>query len=147
MPHSTGTKHTRLPDDLKTALVAVAPNIAFDVIWEVDPNFTWDGDGPDPVEDQGIFPHDVEVRAMAILDGELKVGSDYLGGCYGEWDSADAEIGGYLNQMLEEALDELLKLIPATVPVSPLLRQYLDAKNAISERSKRQYDEQQKNKK
>jgi hypothetical protein len=84
---------------------------------------------------------------MAILDGELKVGSDYLGGCYGEWDSADAEIGGYLNQMLEEALDELLKLIPATVPVSPLLRQYLDAKNAISERSKRQYDEQQKNKK
>lgn len=49
--------------------------------------------------------------------------------------------------MLEEALDELLKLIPATVPVSPLLRQYLDAKNAISERSKRQYDEQQKNKK
>lgn len=140
-------KHAKLPDDLKTMLAAVAPDIAFDVIWEVDPDFTWNGDGPDPVEDKGLFPHDVEVRAMAIIGGELKTGSDYLGGSYEEWDSVDQEVHGYLNQMLEEALDELLKLIPATVPVSPLLRQYLDAKNAISERSKRQYDEQQKNKK
>ena len=81
------------------------PEIAVQIIWEEDPYFQWDGDCEEP---ENMTPYNVEVRASRVVNGKLVSGHAYLGGCY----SADAgkddpEIGGYLPQMIEEAVAEL----------------------------------------
>jgi len=90
------------------SLIKLAPQIAFSVEYNIDPNFQWDGDGPDP-RDDGYDPYDVDVFARAIVDGQTVAGQNSLGGTYekpGEWDK---DIGGYLPQMLDEAIDDLLQ--------------------------------------
>jgi hypothetical protein len=87
----------------------VAPSIAIAVSYELDRYFQWDGDGPDPSE-EGYNPYDVTVKASTIANGEELHGEAHLGGTYEKSVSeADPEINGYLNQMVDEALDELAK--------------------------------------
>jgi hypothetical protein len=92
-------------------LAKAAPHIAFSVSYVEDPNFVWDGDGPDPKED-GYAPYDVTVTVHTIINGVKFEGDNYLGGTYEKWGSQGPEdpepdIGGYLPQMIEEALDDL----------------------------------------
>lgn len=82
------------------------PDVAVKVTWEEDPYYSWDGDGPDPVED-GFLPYNVTVTAMAICKGNLIEGHDHLGGCYSKLGEHCPEIHGYFPQMLEEALEAL----------------------------------------
>ena len=90
-----------LLEDLRIA----HPDIAVSVSWEFDQYFTWDGDGPDPLDD-GYEPHNVTVEASTIRNGEVITGYAYLGGCYAD-DEKCPEIHGYFPQMLEDALHEL----------------------------------------
>lgn len=88
-------------------LRTIAPHIAFDVSYEQDPSFVWDGDGPDPADD-GFYAVDVTVSAKTILKGVAFEGNAYMGGHYLEYgEKPDGDIGGYLPQMLEEAAEEL----------------------------------------
>jgi len=96
------TKHS----GLIKKLAKVAPSIHFSVKWEPDHNFRWDGDGPDPSE-RGYQAYDVAVYARTIVGGEHLEGVNYLGGTYSKPGKPDPTVGGYLNQMLDEALDEL----------------------------------------
>lgn len=91
-------------EDLKR----IAPSIAFSVTWEIDPYFRWDGDGPDP-RGEGYEPHDVDVRARAIVGGEVVEGFASLGGVYEKLGEFDPDIHGYLLEMLDEAVDDLSK--------------------------------------
>lgn len=79
----------------------------FSVSRELDPNFVWDGDGPDPQE-EGFNPYDVTVACRTVINGEQVEGESYLGGCYFQPDEPIGEIHGYLTQMVEEALDDLV---------------------------------------
>lgn len=96
------TKHS----GLIKKLAKVAPSIHFSVVWEPDHNFRWDGDGPDPTE-RGYQAYDVAVYARAVVGGEHLEGVNYLGGSYSKPGKHDPNVHGYLNQMLDEALDEL----------------------------------------
>ena len=95
------------PQAIFAKLKKVAPNIAFSVERTSDPNFVWDGDGPDPAE-EGYVAYDVDVYARAIVDGEVVEGQDSLGGVYDLPDELDPDVNGYLPQMLEEATVELM---------------------------------------
>jgi hypothetical protein len=90
-------------EDLKK----LAPSVSFSVEHTHDPNFRWNGDGPDP-EDEGFQAYDVDVYARA-MDGETIEGRASLGGTYEKEGEFDSDIGGYLPQMLEEAARELMK--------------------------------------
>jgi len=94
------------PASIFSRLKKVAPNIAFSVAYTEDPNYRWDGDGPDPAE-EGYVAYDVDVYARAIEDGEIVEGQASMGGTYEIPGEFDPDIGGYLPQMLAEAIDEL----------------------------------------
>lgn len=98
----------QIPKKIKQKLTEVVPSIAFKVEWEIDPYFKWDGDGPDP-RNKGQFPHDVTVTASAIVNGEIVVGQDNLGGCYDAPGKTCPDVHGYLLDMLSNALDDLNK--------------------------------------
>lgn len=89
-------------------LAKVAPSISFSVTWERDPYFRWDGDGPDPA-DEDYEAYDVDVYARAVMGGEALEGVAHLGGSYSKPGHHDPDVHGYLNQLLDEALDELGK--------------------------------------
>lgn len=97
-------------DQIKAKLKEIAPNVAFTVELTPDPNYRWDGDGPDPY-DNGFTPNDVDVKATMIVKGEPVSGSSSMGGHYTN-DKPDSDLGGYLPQMLKEAADELAKELP-----------------------------------
>ncbi len=83
------------------------PDIAITVSWEPDHYFSWDGDGEDPRND-GYDPHNVTVTASVIRNGELIQSHAYLGGCYSKnGGEDDPEISGYLDQLVNEAVEGL----------------------------------------
>ena len=100
------------PASIFASLKKVAPHISFSVERTEDPSFRWDGDGPDPTE-EGYIAYDVDVYAKAIEDGDLVEGRASMGGHYDQPDKFDRDIGGYLPQMLEEAVEELKELVSA----------------------------------
>lgn len=91
---------------LLLTLKKVAPNIAFSVSKTPDPDFVWDGDGPDPINDY-LYPHDVDFKASVLLHGEIIDGTSCLGGCYYREDEPVGDVNGYLAQKLDDALDDL----------------------------------------
>ncbi len=128
------------PDKIFHELKRLAPSIVFSVEHTEDPNFEWDGDGPDPAED-GYVAYDVEVRAMTIVDGEEIEGVNYLGGSYDKPHEKDPDVHGYLPQMLDASLDDLMGELSGAV-----LRQAKAAKKYLGEAMKRRYDAQMKEK-
>ena len=90
------------------SLKKTRPEVAITVSRQIDPYFTWDGDGPDPAE-EGYEPYDVTVTAITIKNGVLYTGTSVLGGSYFQSNEPSGEIHGYLHQMVEEALKELDK--------------------------------------
>lgn len=111
--------------ELQEQLAKVAPNIHFGVKWTEDPSYRWDGDGPDPAE-KGILPHDVDVSASIIMNGELLTGESHLGGCYDKPGELCPDVHGY---MLSEALEELHVMVP---PHYQIVCEIKEAQNFIS---------------
>jgi len=87
-------------------LLATRPDVVISVSRTHDEYFTWDGDGPDPEHD-GFLPYDVSVTASTIRNGVLLFGESHLGGSYFLDDEPLADVHGYFDQMLAEALEEL----------------------------------------
>ncbi len=59
-----------IPKKIQKKLAEVAPSILFQVEWELDPYYKWNGDGPDP-RNKGQFPHDVTVSASVIVNSRM----------------------------------------------------------------------------
>ncbi len=122
---------TSTKTDLQQRLATIAPGISIETIWEHDEdgafnrNEEWTN-GEDP-DDWQCWQS--EVRASAIVNGELVYGSAYMGGTWEKYGDnphqSNPEISGYEPQMTVEALEELAKLAPATK------RQVLEAIQAI----------------
>lgn len=100
------------PSELFATLNAIAPAICIETIWEHDEDARWD------IEDNTLDPDDFtawqsEVRASVILDGKLVSESAYMSGTWEKYGDdprkSNPEISGYLPQMIQEALRELLK--------------------------------------
>ena len=111
--------HPPLPPLLQH-LRQAAPQIAITIHWSPDPDDCW-GDAINRDWTAGLDPDDwqawqSEVRAVAIVGGTMIQGSAYLGGT---WEKAsdhpaqsNPDISGYLPQMLEEAVLEIVAQVP-----------------------------------
>lgn len=89
----------------------LAPTVAISVTREHDPDGKWDGEAPDPT-DQGYVPCVVVVRVFTIVNGEIAEGTSYLGNSYYKPEEDTGMAHGYLPQMIEEAITELLRNHP-----------------------------------
>lgn len=108
----------------------------------IDPSYRWDGDGPDPVDD-GFDAYDVTVTAGAIVSGKLIEGEAFMGGSYYRPDEPTAELGGYLNQMLIEAVDRLAEQAAEHASDTPgHLVQLADARGWLKQQSRDEYEAQ-----
>lgn len=87
------------------------PRLAITLHREHDPFYRWDGDGPNPRK-SGFKPYDVCVTAQAIMGGVLYEGTNWLGGSYYRDNEPLGDVHGYLPQMIDEAVDDLRKIIP-----------------------------------
>jgi hypothetical protein len=122
-------------------LKEIAPNVAFSISREYDPDFQWDGDGPDP-QDEGYEPQNVTVTANAIVNGELIEGNAYLGGSYDLPDAPCPNVHGYLPQMIEEALTDLEAALDARGNSNSVFRAFWHL-DWIKAEMTRLYNEQQ----
>lgn len=99
---------------LQIELAKIAPSISIETIWEHDHDcgpISKECCGFDESEDDEWTAWQSEVKASAIIGGELVTGSAYLGGTWEKasdvpWES-NSEISGYEHQMTVEALREL----------------------------------------
>ena len=98
--------------DCIEALRLKRPDVAITVTRTLDEFCTWDGDGPDPVE-EGFNPYDVDVVASTIHQGELIEGRASLGSSYDQEDEPTGDIHGYLPQMVDKAVEEMDKSLAA----------------------------------
>lgn len=114
----------------------VAPSISFSVDWEPDHSFRWDGDGPDPAE-EGFVAYDVTFTAATIARGKLVEGHTYLGGSYSKPGEHDPDVHGYLDQKLDEALDELRQEVG---PLPDIKR----AKDYLKQNMRKEYEAQRR---
>jgi hypothetical protein len=98
--------------ELIEELKETKPNFNVEVTACPDFDYQWDGDSEDPKK-SGLYPFVLEVKVIAVIEGEMKECSEYLGGCYARKASAfnstrskDAyELHGYFSQMLEDAME------------------------------------------
>lgn len=113
--------HTFKPAELLATLAKVAPSVAIETIWQHDndihPDIRKDCDGFENEDPDDWRAWRSEVRASAVVDGKSISGSSHLGGT---WEKAvdhpaksNPSISGYLPQMIEEALRELLNKTPS----------------------------------
>lgn len=126
-------------DQLRT----LAGSVAFSTLRTRDDSFRWDGDGPDP-RDEGFECYDVEVRAQTIVYGTMLEESEYMGGHYDKpGKDKDADLGGYLPQMLQGACDSLAKILKANCPEQAVTLRQLDAASVyLSEVMRHRHAEQ-----
>ena len=86
------------------------PEISISTHFECDADYQWDGDGPNPSV-SGLLSYTTEVRASTIHNGQLFTGSSYLAGVYAKPGEIDAEIDGYLDQLIDEAVARLATVL------------------------------------
>lgn len=104
---------------LQQDLASICPSVTIETLWDHDTDI-WDGMGIDLTGDETEDPADwqcwrSEVKASAIVNGEVITGSDYLGGTWeraenSPWQS-NSEISGYEASMTVSALEDLLAAI------------------------------------
>lgn len=82
------------------------PEIYIFTLWQHDPFYEWNGDGPNP-QDEGCLPHNITVCAVKISNGEKLTGFAYLGGCYKLPDEENEEVDGYFEALAREAISNL----------------------------------------
>ncbi len=111
---------------LLARLAVLAPSVSIETIWEHDtdihPDIRKDCDMPADTDPDDWQAWQSEVRASCIVAGALVSGSEYMGGTWEKFgdDPAESnpEISGYLPQMIEAALEELGRQLPAKHPAS-----------------------------
>lgn len=102
---------TATADAIMEALRKLAPNVAFWIHREHDPDAKWD------VDDPSLDPDDFEcwefdVSAKCVIGGKLIVGMASLGNSWAKYGVPfDRDLGGYLPQMLQDAQYDLDSLI------------------------------------
>ena len=137
-------------NELIDALKRIAPQMTVEVIWEPDPDGEW-------FEENGNVRNyecwQSEVKVQIQLNGEFFDGNAYLGGTWenkGDHPSeSNPNISGYLPQMIEEAIDELIKSVPAAQyqETEEELRTgeaVLAAKKFVKDQMRLSYDAQQR---
>ena len=119
---------------LQTTLQTLAPSINIETVWSID-------ECADPISDacEGFDPSDdddwtawlSEVRATAVLAGDMIHGTDYLGGIYKRIGDDPAisnpEISGYESDMVVNAVTELLLKAQTDTPQCIALRAEIGA--------------------
>jgi len=142
---------------LQKELAQIAPSIAIETIWEVDPDcereFKQLSQNPGDCfygEDRDDWqPWQSEIRATAIVSGEELTGSDYLGATWEKWDAephiSNPDISGYEYQMTVAALEELYKQISITALGAQEIAQQITAAIAhVEAKMKADYEAQQR---
>jgi len=113
---------TTMKTELQKSLAVISGMISIDTFWEHDPNARFHSYG---MTDEGGCFHgededdwtawQSEVKATAIVNGEIFSGSAYLGGTWelsgGSPRLNNPTISGYENQMTKEALSDLLEQV------------------------------------
>lgn len=135
------------PQTILETLRTIAPNVAVAVHWSHDDgSFNGAGDwteGEDPDEWQ-VWQS--EVVASAILRGQEVSGNANLVGIWEKSSdhpaTSNPDISGYLPQMLEEALEELLGQVPEGDWRSSLRSQIENALNFLKTEMRERGDEQ-----
>jgi hypothetical protein len=105
------------------ALSIHAPALAFETIWEEDPDcerefreLSKPGNCFEGEDRDDWQPWQSEVRVSAIVAGQIVTGSGYLGGTWEKYGDNPAEsnpdISGYFWDKASEALDEIEASIP-----------------------------------
>jgi hypothetical protein len=130
------------PTELFEALRIWAPFVAFKVDRSPDDSFQWDGDGPDP-RDSGFDCFDVDVSATAISAGKKYVGYAYMGGHYDK-PPFNADLGGYLPQLLCEAAQELEDALTEAESPTAALSDCRSAIRFLKDEMQQRYDAQTK---
>ena len=102
---------------LLAQLALVAPSICIETLWAHDDGAKWEKEWTAAGLDRAAMQAwESEVKASAIYAGRLVSGSAYLGGTWEKFgvhpSKCNPEISGYLPQMIEEALQELLSALP-----------------------------------
>lgn len=94
--------------DYQLKLRELAPSVSFEVEWSPDEDARWEKEWGE----QGNFEaYNTDVRAKAIVKGEIIEGWECMGGTWEIPDKKDPEIGGYLPQMLLGAAEDLMKQV------------------------------------
>ena len=119
---------------LQITLQTLAPSICIETLWSLDEyadRMSDACDGEDPANDDDWMAWQSEVRATAVLAGDMIRGTDYLGGTYeriGDDPSiSNPEISGYESGMVYTAVTELLLKAQTDTPQCLALRAEIDA--------------------
>jgi hypothetical protein len=124
-------------DEIYAELRKLAPAVAFEAKVTLDPDFVWDGDGPEPDD---MLACDVDISARAIVGGVMLEGSASMGGHYVyDEDDEPGDLNGYLPQMLREAAGALLRQLPST---NPIRLELVVVDEFLKTEMRRRYDEQ-----
>lgn len=130
---------------IQEQLVAIAPSIEFSVSWSPDHDGRWN---EKEWGDQGeVECFNVDVSARAIVRGKMLEGNGYLGGCWEVPGDFDPDIHGYLPQMLQGAIDELLKALERHGGDGVIAMQAFNALSFLKKEMEERYDKQMKGKK
>lgn len=127
-PKEWSPRNPEPAEKIVRTLRQLAPSVGYDVSWEEDESFVWDGEGPNPMT-EGYVAHNVYVIIQVIMEGHLYRLTETLGGVYDKPGEEDPEIHGYLPQMLEEVTARMMK---REMP-SPLLAQLRAAHQYLKE--------------
>lgn len=112
--HLTGFKteaEARTQGDIAQARTLLAewrqgrPDIAVEVSRKWDESAIWEGGGPHP-GDSGMVAYMYTVSATRIATGRPFVGRAHLSGRWEPYDGPVGTIGGYLAQLIEEAVKD-----------------------------------------
>ena len=119
---------------LHTTLQTLAPSICIETHWSIDEfadRMSDACDGEDPANDDDWTAWLSEVRATAVLAGDMIQGTDYLGGTYERIGDDPAitnpEISGYESDMVVNAVTELLLKAQTDTPQCIALRAEIGA--------------------
>lgn len=109
------TPEQKQVEALMAALAVAAPSVAFTVEWSHHNDADWDIEEDLEMEREDFISWQTETKATAVVCGRLVTGSSYLGltkwAKFGDDPSqSNPSICGYLNQNLDEAMDELMEL-------------------------------------
>ena len=115
---------------LQTALQTLAPSINIATHWSIDEfadRMSDACDGEDPANDDDWTAWQSEVRATAVLTGDMIQGTDYLGGTYERIGDDPSTSNPEISDMVVNAVTELLLKAQTDTPQCLALRAEIDA--------------------
>lgn len=136
--------------ELQKALATIAPWISIRTIWKHDTDcgpISKECDGFKKSDDREWQAWQSNVRAIAIVNGEMREGNSYLGSTFEKAgdipEESNPDISGYENQMTVKALEELGCEIVKSQQAEPgLLVQIVRAVEHCKREAQIRYDKQ-----